>query len=268
MISNLPSIVEIEKVTFLRGDRTILDQVDISIPKGKITAIMGPSGCGKTTLLRLMGGQVSPESGVVRVFGSQLSAISRTDLYKIRKQMGMLFQSGALFTDLNVFENVAFPLREHTNFTEHMIKDLVLMKLEAVGLRGAHQLMPETLSGGMVRRVALARAIILDPHIIMYDEPFTGQDPISMGVLVKLIKLLNDLLELTTILVSHDVHETLSIADFVYLLSNGKIVGSGTPEELKNSSDPWVQQFILGLPDGPVSFHYPANNYKEDLFLC
>lgn len=268
MISNLPSIIEIEKVTFLRGEKAILDQVNVSIPKGKITAIMGPSGCGKTTLLRLIGGQILPENGTIRVFGSSISTISRKELYKLRRQMGMLFQSGALFTDLSVFENVAFPLREHTNLPEDMIKDLVLMKLEAVGLRGAHALMPSALSGGMVRRVALARAIILDPHIIMYDEPFTGQDPISMGVLVKLIKLLNDLLGLTTILVSHDIHETLSIADFVYLLSNGNIVGSGTPEELKNSSNPWVQQFILGLPDGPVPFHYPADNYKEDLFLC
>lgn len=268
MISNLPSIVDIEKVTFLRGEKAILDQVNVFIPKGKITAIMGPSGCGKTTLLRLIGGQILADSGVVRVFGSQISAISRKELYKLRRQMGMLFQSGALFTDLSVFENVAFPLRVHTNLPEGMIKDLVLMKLEAVGLRGAHNLMPSALSGGMVRRVALARAIILDPHIIMYDEPFTGQDPISMGVLVKLIKLLNDLLGLTTILVSHDIHETLSIADFVYLISKGKVVGSGTPEELKNSSNPWVQQFILGLPDGPVPFHYPANNYREDLFLC
>lgn len=268
MISNLPSILEVEKVTFKRGDKTILDQVDVSVPKGKITAIMGPSGCGKTTLLQLMGGQIYPENGVVRVFGTSISAISRKELYKLRRQIGMLFQSGALFTDLSVFENVAFPLREHTNLPESMIKDLVLMKLEAVGLRGAHPLMPYSLSGGMVRRVALARAIILDPQIIMYDEPFTGQDPISMGSLVKLIKLLNDLLGLTTILISHDIHETLSIADFVYLLSNGKIVGCGTPEELKNSSNPWVQQFICGLPDGPVPFHYPANDYKEDLFLC
>ena len=269
MINNLPSIVELEKVTFLRGERVILDQVDVTIPKSKITAIMGPSGCGKTTLLRLIGGQIfpDPEHGSVRVFGSNISTISRSELYKLRKQMGMLFQSGALFTDLNVFENVAFPLREHTNLTEDMIKDLVLMKLEAVGLRGAHSLMPSALSGGMVRRVALARSIILDPHIIMYDEPFTGQDPISMGVLVKLIKLLNDLLGLTTILVSHDIHETLSIADYVYLLSNGKIVGCGTPEDLKNSINPWIQQFILGLPDGPVPFHYPADEYKKDL-LC
>jgi len=189
MIKHLPSVVEVEKVRFLRGEKTILDQVNVSIPKGKITAIMGPSGCGKTTLLRLMGGQIFADSGAIRVFGTPVSEISRKDLYKLRRQIGMLFQSGALFTDLNVFENVAFPLREHTDFSEGMIKDLVLMKLEAVGLRGAHWLMPSELSGGMVRRVALARSIILDPDIIMYDEPFTGQDPISMGVLVKLIKL-------------------------------------------------------------------------------
>ena len=269
MISNLPSIVEIEKVTFLRKEKLILENIDVKIPKGKITAIMGPSGCGKTTLLRLIGGQIIPEQGgMVKVLGSQITNISRKDLYKLRRQMGMLFQSGALFTDLSVFENVAFPLREHTNLSEDMIKDLVFMKLEAVGLRGANSLMPSELSGGMVRRVALARAIILDPHLIMYDEPFTGQDPISMGVLVKLIKLLNDLLGLTTILVSHDIHETLSIADYVYLISNAKVVECGTPEELKNSSNPWVQQYILGLPDGPVPFHYPANNYREDLFLC
>ncbi|MGD0465144.1 MAG: ATP-binding cassette domain-containing protein [Gammaproteobacteria bacterium] len=268
MISNIPSIVEIEKVTFLRKEKLILDQVDVRIPKGKITAIMGPSGCGKTTLLRLIGGQILPEQGMVRVLGSQITNISRKDLYKLRKQMGMLFQSGALFTDLSVFENVAFPLREHTNLPEDMVKDLVFMKLEAVGLRGAHSLMPSELSGGMVRRVALARAIILDPHLIMYDEPFTGQDPISMGVLVKLIKLLNDLLGLTTILVSHDIHETLSIADYVYLISNARVVECGTPEELQNSSNPWVQQYILGLPDGPVPFHYPANNYRDDLFSC
>lgn len=268
MISNLPSIAEIDRVSFFRGEKVILDQVNVNIIKGKITAIMGPSGCGKTTLLRLLGGQIIPDQGSVRVLGHQLNNISRKDLYKLRKQMGMLFQSGALFTDLSVFENVAFPLREHTNLTEDMVRDLVLMKLEAVGLRGACQLMPAELSGGMVRRVALARAIILDPSLIMYDEPFTGQDPISMGVLVKLIKLLNDLLGLTTVLVSHDIHETLSIADYVYLISNAKVVECGTPEELKNSSNPWVQQYIMGLPDGPVPFHYPANDYKEELLVC
>lgn len=268
MINNLPSIAEIDQVSFFRREKVILDQVNVNIIKGKITAIMGPSGCGKTTLLRLLGGQIIPDQGSVRVLGHQLNNISRKALYKLRKQMGMLFQSGALFTDLSVFENVAFPLREHTNLTEYMIRDLVLMKLEAVGLRGACQLMPAELSGGMVRRVALARAIILDPSLIMYDEPFTGQDPISMGVLVKLIKLLNDLLGLTTVLVSHDIHETLSIADYVYLISNAKVVECGTPEELKNSSNPWVQQYIMGLPDGPVPFHYPANDYKEELLVC
>ena len=245
-----------------------VDDVTFDVYEGETLGLVGESGCGKTTLLRLIGGQILPEQGMVRVLGSQITNISRKDLYKLRKQMGMLFQSGALFTDLSVFENVAFPLREHTNLPEDMVKDLVFMKLEAVGLRGAHSLMPSELSGGMVRRVALARAIILDPHLIMYDEPFTGQDPISMGVLVKLIKLLNDLLGLTTILVSHDIHETLSIADYVYLISNARVVECGTPEELQNSSNPWVQQYILGLPDGPVPFHYPANNYRDDLFSC
>ncbi len=267
IIKDLQSVVDISGLTFFRKDRKILDNISLTIPKGKITAIMGPSGCGKTTLLRLIGGQVLPDSGSIKVFGNEINSLSRKDLYKLRIRMGMLFQSGALFTDLNVFENVAFPLREHTNLPEEMIRDLVLMKLEAVGLRGAYNLMPSVLSGGMVRRVALARAIILDPSLIMYDEPFTGQDPISLGVLIKLIKNLNDLLNLTTILVSHDIYETLSIANYAYLFSNGKIVGSGTPEELKNSSNPWIQQFTLGLPDGPVPFHYPVKDYKEDL-LC
>lgn len=268
MINNLPLIAEIDQVTFCRGEKVILDQISVKIIKGKITAIMGPSGCGKTTLLRLIGGQILVDQGTVRVLGHQLNNISRKELYKLRRQMGMLFQSGALFTDLNVFENVAFPLREHTNLPEEMIRDLVLMKLEAVGLRGACKLMPSELSGGMVRRVALARAIILDPSLIMYDEPFTGQDPISMGVLVKLIKLLNDLLGLTTVLVSHDIHETLSIADYVYLISRAKVVEHGTPDQLRNSTNPWVQQYIMGLPDGPVPFHYPANDYKEELLSC
>lgn len=261
-------LVEMEQVNFSWNNRKILNNIDLIIPQGKITAIMGPSGCGKTTLLRLIGGQVFPESGNITLFGTKLSNISRKQLYKLRIKIGMLFQSGALFTDLNVFENVAFVLREHTNLTEEMIRDLVLMKLEAVGLRGAHNLMPSALSGGMVRRVALARSIILDPSLIMYDEPFTGQDPISMGVLIKLIKMLNDLLNLTTILVSHDVTEALSIADFVYILAKGNIVGQGTPQELRSSSNPWIQQFIMGLPDGPVPFHYPANSYREDLLKC
>ena len=268
MNNNFSSLVEIEQVSFKRNERNILDKINIAIPQGKITAIMGPSGCGKTTLLRLIGGQVFPASGNITVFGTKLANISRKDLYKLRMKMGMLFQSGALFTDLNVFENVAFVLREHTNLPEEMIRDLVLIKLEAVGLRGTYDLMPSALSGGMVRRVALARSIILDPSLIMYDEPFTGQDPISMGILIKLIKMLNDVLGLTTILVSHDIAETLSIADLVYLISNGNVVGSGTPEELKNSSNPWIQQFIKGLPDGPVAFNYPAKTYKEDLLSC
>jgi phospholipid/cholesterol/gamma-HCH transport system ATP-binding protein len=250
--NNTDNIVEIKNLVFYRGSRMILDDISITIPRGKITAIMGPSGCGKTTLLRCISGQLTPDSGTVEVEGKNLDKLSREGIYKLRKTMGMLFQSGALFTDLSVFENVAFPVREHTNLTNTMIRDLVLMKLEAVGLRGAHSLMPASLSGGMARRAALARAIALDPHLIMYDEPFTGQDPISMGVLVQLIRLLNDALGMTSILVSHDIHETVGIADHVFLVSNGQIVGNGSPEELLESDNAWVRQFMQGLPDGPV----------------
>jgi phospholipid/cholesterol/gamma-HCH transport system ATP-binding protein len=261
------NIVDINNLSFHRGARVILDQISISIPRGKIIAIMGPSGCGKTTLLQMISGQLTPDSGTVTVENKNLARLSRDGMYKLRKTMGMLFQSGALFTDLSVFENVAFPIREHTNLTESMIKDLVLMKLEAVGLRGARSLMPASLSGGMARRVALARAIALDPHLIMYDEPFAGQDPISMGVLVQLIRLLNDALGMTSVLVSHDIHETVSIADHVFLLStNGQVVGSGAPEELLESENAWVKQFMQCLPDGPVPFHYPAQSYADDLW--
>lgn len=258
-------LVEIEGLRFYRGSRPIFDGVDIRVAHGKITAIMGPSGTGKTTLLRLIGGQLRPSAGSVRVVGQDISKLSTNDLYLLRKRMGMLFQSGALLTDLNVFENVAFPLREHTKLPERMIRDLVLLKLEAVGLRGASPLMPSELSGGMARRVALARAIALDPMMIMYDEPFTGQDPISMGVLVKLIRELNDALGLTSIIVSHDVRETASIADYIYLMSAGRIVGEGTPADLERSSSDWIRQFMDGLPDGPVAFHYPAGDFAEDL---
>ncbi len=244
----------------------IFDQASLNIPRGKVTGIMGPSGCGKTTLLRLIGGQVTPDTGTIMVEGQDITNISKSALYKIRRHMGMMFQSGALFTDLTVFENVAFPLREHTELPESMIRDLVLMKLQAVGLRGAASLMPSALSGGMARRVALARAIALDPDFIMYDEPFTGQDPISMGVLVQLVRLLNDALGMTTILVSHDIHETISISDHICLISNGKVVGAGSPEELINSDDEWVRQFMQALPDGPVPFHYPAQAYADDLW--
>jgi phospholipid/cholesterol/gamma-HCH transport system ATP-binding protein len=260
------NIVEIRNLSFRRESKVIFDNANLNIQRGKVTAIMGPSGSGKTTLLRLIGGQIAPDSGTILVEGQDVTKISKAAMYKIRRHMGMLFQVGALFTDLTVFENVAFPIREHTELPESMIKDLVLMKLQAVGLRGAHSLMPSELSGGMARRVALARAIALDPDFIMYDEPFTGQDPISMGVLVQLVRLLNDALGMTSILVSHDIHETISIADHIYLISNGQVVGSGSPEDLINSDDEWVRQFMQALPDGPVPFHYPAQSYADDLW--
>ncbi len=260
------NIIEIRNLSFRRDSKVIFANANLNIPRGKVTAIMGPSGCGKTTLLRLIGGQIAPDEGTILVEGQDITKISKGSLYNIRRHMGMLFQVGALFTDLTVFENVAFPLREHTDLPESMITDLVLMKLQAVGLRGAHTLMPSELSGGMARRVALARAIALDPDFIMYDEPFTGQDPISMGVLVQLVRLLNDALGMTSILVSHDIHETVSIADHIYLISNGQVVGAGSPEDLMNSNDEWVRQFMQGLPDGPVPFHYPAQSYADDLW--
>jgi phospholipid/cholesterol/gamma-HCH transport system ATP-binding protein len=263
--ANAPLIAQVRGLHFRRGERVIFDGVDLDIRRGQVTAIMGPSGTGKTTLLRLLGGQLHPDAGSIQVDGEEVPALPSKKLYQLRKRMGMLFQSGALLTDLTVFENVAFPLREHTDLPEAMIRDLVLMKLEAVGLRGARDLMPSELSGGMARRVALARAIALDPMMIMYDEPFTGQDPISMGALLKLIRLLNDTLGLTSVVVSHDVAETAAISDYIYLLSEGKVVAHGTPAELKGSSSEWAQQFLNGLPDGPVPFHYPAPDYFADL---
>lgn len=259
------TLVEIRALRFSRGSRTIFDGIDLDIRRGRITAIMGPSGTGKTTLLRLIGGQLRPQAGSVRVDGEEVARLSRNELYALRKRMGMLFQSGALLTDLTVFENVAFPLREHTRLSDRMIRDLVLMKLEAVGLRGARDLMPSELSGGMARRVALARAIALDPLMIMYDEPFTGQDPISMGVLVKLIRTLNDALGLTSIIVSHDVAETASIADYIYVIAGGKVIEHGTPAALRDTHSEWARQFLEGLPDGPVPFHYPAPPFADDL---
>lgn len=259
-------LVRIRGLRFRRGERVIFDGADIDIHRGRVTAIMGPSGTGKTTLLKLIGGQLRPEAGSIEVAGVDVHALSRSDLYHLRTRMGMLFQSGALLTDLNVFENVAYPLREHTQLPESMIRKLVLLKLEAVGLRGAQALQPSELSGGMARRVALARAIALDPMMIMYDEPFTGQDPISLGVLVKLIRSLNDASELTSIVVSHDVQETASIADEIYLISNGRIMGHGTPATLQASESAWVRQFMDGQPDGPVHFHYPAPDLAQDLF--
>jgi phospholipid/cholesterol/gamma-HCH transport system ATP-binding protein len=257
--------VELRGVTFQRGTRKIFDNVDIFIPRGKVTGIMGPSGCGKTTLLHLIAAQLKPSSGEIIVAGQNLPTLSRAELFDMRKKMGVLFQSGALFTDLDVFENVAFPLRVHTKLPEEMIRDIVLMKLQAVGLRGAVSLMPDELSGGMKRRVALARAIALDPQILMYDEPFVGQDPIAMGVLVRLVRLLNDALGITSIVVSHDLAETASIADYLYVVGDTQVLGHGTPDELMNSDNPRIRQFMQGTPDGPVPFHYPASDYRNDL---
>ncbi len=259
------ALVSVRGLRFARGERMIFDGIDLEIPRGKVTAIMGPSGTGKTTLLRLMGGQLRPAAGSIVVDGQAVEQLDRDALYALRKRMGMLFQTGALLTDLDVFDNVAFPLREHTALPEAMIRDLVLMKLQAVGLRGARNLMTNELSGGMARRVALARAIALDPMMIMYDEPFTGQDPISMGALVTLIRMLNDALGLTSIIVSHDVKETAAIADYIYVLSGGRVVEHGSPEALGRSDSAWVQQFMQGLPDGPVPFHYDAVDYSTDL---
>jgi phospholipid/cholesterol/gamma-HCH transport system ATP-binding protein len=258
-------LLTIENMTYRRGDRAIFDGLDLTISTGQTTAIMGPSGTGKTTLLKLIGGQLTPDEGRILFKGEDIHKMSQKSLYQARQKMGMLFQSGALFSDLSVFENVAFPLREHTELPENIIRTLVLMKLNAVGLRGARDLMPSELSGGMARRVALARAIALDPEMIMYDEPFAGQDPISMGVLMKLIETLNDVLKLTSIVVSHDVAEVTSIADYCYVLSGGKVMAAGTPEELQQNSSEQVNQFLEGRPDGPVKFHFPAADYKEDL---
>jgi len=261
----LSSYIEVENLSFSRGYRSIFNGLDLSIPKGKVTAIMGPSGIGKTTLLKLIGGQLRPHGGRVLVDGQDFQTLSRDALFKARSKMGMLFQSGALFSDLSVFENVAFPLRAHTKLPEDMIRDIVIMKLNAVGLRGARDMMPSELSGGMTRRVALARSIVLDPALIMYDEPFAGQDPIAMGVLVQLIRLLNDTLGLTSVLVSHDIAESLSICDHAIVIADGRVIGAGTPEELRNSESALVKQFVNGLPDGPVPFHFPARDYAEDL---
>lgn len=256
--------IRLRDVVFSRSGRRIFDGISLDIPEGKVTAIMGPSGTGKTTLLRLIGGQLRPDSGQVSVAGHDVPRLKRKALYQLREKMGMLFQSGALFTDLSVYENVAFPLRVHTSLPEDMIRDIVLMKLEAVGLRGARKLMPSELSGGMTRRVALARSIALDPELIMYDEPFAGQDPIAMGVLVKLIRDLNSSMGLTSVLVSHDVPESLSICHYACIIADGKVIGEGTPEELRAHPSERVQQFLEGKPDGPVPFHYPSGDAAAD----
>lgn len=265
-MQNTENLIEVKNLTFKRGERVIYDNLNLQVQKGKVTAIMGPSGIGKTTLLRLIGGQIIPEQGEILFDGQDICQASNKELYQLRQRMGMLFQSGALFTDLSTFDNVAFPIREHTTLPEELIRKLVLMKLESVGLRGAAHLMPSELSGGMARRAALARAIALDPDLIMYDEPFTGQDPISMGVIVELIKKLNQALNLTSIVVSHDVTEVLSIADYAYIVANQRVIAQGTPEELVASQDPQVIQFLAGKADGPVRFHYSAKDYVEDLF--
>ena len=264
--SSSENVIEISGLKYRRGEKLIFDRLNINILRGKVTAIMGPSGTGKTTLLRIMTGQVLPDRGRVMVDGRNIMRLTFAELFELRKEMGFLFQNGALFTDNSVYENVAFPLREHTTLPESLIRQIVLMKLQAVGLRGAWNLMPAELSGGMARRVALARAIALDPKIIFYDEPFTGLDPISMGVIVRLIRQLNDSLGLTSIIVSHDVEEVSSVADQSYLISEGKVVAYGTPEELEQNKSAWVHQFMKGLADGPVPFHYPAPDLAAQLF--
>ena len=259
------NIVEIDNLSFSYNNRQLHKGINMKFPRGKVVAIMGGSGSGKTTLLRLIGGQLKPTHGQVRVDGKVVHEQNRAGIYALRRKMGMLFQFGALFTDLSVFDNVAFPMREHTDLPESIIRDLVLMKLNAVGLRGARDLMPSELSGGMARRVALARAVALDPCLIMYDEPFAGLDPISMGVIVNLIRSLNDALGATSIVVTHDVHEAFLFVDYVYFVSAGVVVAEGTPEELRKSEMPFVHQFVHGEADGPVPFHYAAPDYRQDL---
>ncbi len=265
MSESSKSIVSIEEVGFFFGEKKVYANVSIEIPLRGISVIMGPSGCGKSTLLNLIGGRLRPSSGSVKVFGQQISNLNEPNLFQLRRRMGMMFQSNALLTDLSVFENVAFPLRENTDLPEKLIRSLVLMKLEQVGMRGTQGLMPSELSGGMSRRVAMARATVMDPELLLYDEPFTGLDPVSLGVITKLVRELTDALNTTSIVVTHDVEEGLSIADYVYLLGDGALLASGTPKELLASSKPEVRQFLHGLPDGPVPFHYPADDYRGDL---
>jgi phospholipid/cholesterol/gamma-HCH transport system ATP-binding protein len=260
------NLVEVDDVTFAYDERVILRGISLKVPRGRVVAIMGGSGCGKTTTFRMIGGALRPSAGEVRVAGQVVNRLSSTDLYALRRKTGMLFQFGALFTDMSVFDNVAFPMREHTRLPESLIRDLALMKLQAVGLRGAADLMPVELSGGMARRVALARSIALDPMLMMYDEPFAGLDPIALGVIGQLIRKLNDALGATSIIVTHDVVEALQIVDYVYFMSEGRIVAQGTPEEIRRSEDPFVHQFVHGETRGPVDFQYPAAEYREDLF--
>ncbi len=259
------SLVRISDLHYSRGAKPIFRGLDFAVPRGQVTTILGPSGTGKTTLLKMIGGQLKPSKGSITVDGKNVAKLGRRDLYALRKRMGMLFQSGALLTDLSVFDNVAFPLREHTDLPESLISHLVLMRLHAVGLRGASELYPAELSGGMARRAALARALVFDPMMIMYDEPFTGQDPISMGVLLTLIRTVNQALGLTSLMVSHDLAEALSISDYVVIISEGVVVEAGTPDELHNSDSAWTQQFLSGSPDGPVPFQLSAPDYAEQL---
>jgi phospholipid/cholesterol/gamma-HCH transport system ATP-binding protein len=261
------NLIEISGVDFSYGRRPVLTGIDMAIPRGKVVAIMGVSGSGKTTLLRLISRVVRATRGEVRVDGKLVNDLDQSSVFELRRRMGMLFQFGALFTDLSVYDNVAFQMREHTDLPERMIRDLVLMKLHAVGLRGAHRLMPSELSGGMARRVALARAVALDPMLIMYDEPFTGLDPISLGTIGNLIRRLNDALGATSIVVTHDVQEALELVDYVYYLSDGRIVAQGTPDEMRNATDPLVRQFVYGEADGPVPFQYPSRDFATDLKL-
>ena len=257
--------VQLKDVTFgYDRRRPVLRGIDMAIPRGRLVAIMGGSGCGKTTILRLIGGQLRAQSGTITVAGQDVQALDREALFALRRRIGMLFQFGALFTDMSVFENVAFPLREHTELPEELVHDLVLMKLNAVGLRGAAQLRPSELSGGMSRRVALARAIALDPMLVMYDEPFAGLDPISLGIVGQLIRKLNDALGITSVVVTHDIYESLKIVDYIYFVSEGHIVAEGTPDEVRRSADSFVRQFVDGQPDGPVPFHYPAKALNEE----
>ena len=258
------TLVELRDVRFGYGERVILDGISLTVPRGKVTALMGASGGGKTTVLRLIGGQYRAQSGSLTFEGQEVGTMNQAELYTMRRRMGMLFQFGALFTDLSVFDNVAFPLREHTDLSESMIRDIVLMKLQAVGLRGARDLMPSEVSGGMARRVALARAMALDPQLVMYDEPFAGLDPISLGTAARLIRQLNDTLGLTSVIVSHDLDETFHIADQVIVLANGKIAAQGTPSEVRSSTDPLVHQFVSAAPEGPVRFHYPGPTVMDD----
>ncbi len=266
---NAASLVSIENIWYgYDPARPVLRDVSLAIPSGKVVGIMGQSGCGKTTLLRIIGAAMTPSRGVARVLGSDTRTLDHDGLYAMRRRLGMLFQFGALFTDMTVYDNVAFPLREHTDLPEPLIRDLVFMKLEAVGLRGAAQLRPAELSGGMARRVALARAIALDPQLMLYDEPFTGLDPISFGVIARLVRSLNDALGATSIIVTHDVQETLPVVDYVYFMADGQVVWQGTPQEVDDSAEPFVDQFVHGKPDGPVPFHYPGSSFAADLALA